>query len=425
MTGLIRYLLVLATLAIVAPVSAQIVFYEGQQFAGRSFIADRAVPDFRRFGFNDRASSAIVEAGRWEVCEQPRFGGRCAVLRRGRYPSLAAIGLGNRISSVQQVEDRAGRGDDRRPPAAGAAPLTFFEHPDFRGRSFTTTDDVVNFAGVGFNDRASSLIVDEGSWQVCDDAGYRGRCMVFAPGRYPSLIELGLDDRVSSARRASRVDRDVRDHRDQREHRVERDHRSERDQRGAVTFYEHEEFNGRWLAVDDATDDLARSGFADRASSVIVGSGRWQLCDDRGFRGRCVTLAPGRYPSLARLGLDDRVASLRQAGDDDRTNRPPQPPLPPAVPRERPYIAPNAVTFYEFPGYAGRSFTTAEPIPDLFRAGLQASSAEISGSSWEVCGDAPFAGRCMILRPGNYPTLGAMGLDDRISSVRPVDTGGR
>jgi hypothetical protein len=56
--------------------------YEG--FEGRSFNTEEQINNFRRFGFNDRASSAVVERDWWEVCEDALFGGCCAVLRPGR-----------------------------------------------------------------------------------------------------------------------------------------------------------------------------------------------------------------------------------------------------------------------------------------------------------------------------------------------------
>ena len=86
-----------------AQVSAQVRFYEHDNFAGRSFTAERPVGDFARFGFNDRASSAIVRGGRWQVCSDARFGGRCVTLRPGRYPSLGAMGLNDAVSSARRA----------------------------------------------------------------------------------------------------------------------------------------------------------------------------------------------------------------------------------------------------------------------------------------------------------------------------------
>ena len=66
----------------------------------------------------------VVSGGRWEVCEDARFEGRCVVLRPGRYPSLAAMGLNDRVSSVRSV-GRNDRVDDRRYAPAPAAAQGF------------------------------------------------------------------------------------------------------------------------------------------------------------------------------------------------------------------------------------------------------------------------------------------------------------
>src|SRR5262249_52315169 len=86
-----------------AHASAQVTFFEGEGFNGRSFTADHNIGNFERYGFNDRASSAVVTHDRWEVCEDAHFGGRCTILRPGRYPNLASFGLNNRVSSVRMV----------------------------------------------------------------------------------------------------------------------------------------------------------------------------------------------------------------------------------------------------------------------------------------------------------------------------------
>ncbi len=94
----------MAGLLIATQAVAQVTFYEGRGFEGRSFTTQKRVGNFERYGFNDRASSAIVMRDRWEVCEDARFNGRCVVLRPGRYPTLAAMGLNDRVSSVRMVK---------------------------------------------------------------------------------------------------------------------------------------------------------------------------------------------------------------------------------------------------------------------------------------------------------------------------------
>lgn len=108
-----------AAAALAGQASAQLTFFENDGFQGRSFNTGAQVSNFNSVGFNDRASSVIVMRNRWEVCEDVRYAGRCVVLRPGRYPSLGAMGLNDRISSVRTVGYNA-RIDDGRyaPPAA-------------------------------------------------------------------------------------------------------------------------------------------------------------------------------------------------------------------------------------------------------------------------------------------------------------------
>jgi uncharacterized protein YcfJ len=102
----IKTLLALSALALASHASAQITLYEGEGFRGRAFTTSEAVPNFARNGMNDRSSSVVIDRGRWEVCEDARFGGRCAVLRQGSYDSLERLGLENKISSVRPADRR-------------------------------------------------------------------------------------------------------------------------------------------------------------------------------------------------------------------------------------------------------------------------------------------------------------------------------
>ena len=85
------------------------------------------------------------------------------------------------------------------------------------------------------------------------------------------------------------------------------------------------------------------------------------------------------------------------------------------------------VTFYEHDGFQGRSFTTSRQVGDLSRYGFneRASSVVVTSQRWEVCEDVRFGGRCVVLRPGQYPSLDAMGLSDSVSSVRTVSRNAR
>lgn len=86
--------------------------------------------------------------------------------------------------------------------ATASAQITFYQGDGFRGRAFTTSKAVGDFGHNGFNDRAASIVIDHGRWEVCEDAGFRGRCMVLQSGSYDSLQRLGLEHMISSARPA-------------------------------------------------------------------------------------------------------------------------------------------------------------------------------------------------------------------------------
>jgi uncharacterized protein YcfJ len=182
-----------------------------------------------------------------------------------------------------------------------------------------------------------------------------------------------------------------------------------------VTFYEHDNYSGRAVTVHDPIADFQRIGFDDRASSVVVTGRPWEVCDNAGFSGHCFVLRPGNYPSLSAMGLNDRISSARAT---DRNG---------AIPDNRwaPPPLPGQVTFYEDPGFHGRSFSTTSDIGDFRRSGFndRASSVTVTGENWQACDDIGYAGRCVFLRPGNYPNLAAMGMNDSISSVRMVPPG--
>jgi len=107
-----------ATLILATQAAAQVSFYEGEGFVGRVFVADRTIENFATWGFNDRASSAIVSRTRWELCENAGFRGRCVVLRPGNYPSLATVGLNNQVSSVRPVGNNVYPNEVPPPPPA-------------------------------------------------------------------------------------------------------------------------------------------------------------------------------------------------------------------------------------------------------------------------------------------------------------------
>jgi hypothetical protein len=88
-----------------------------------------------------------------------------------------------------------------------------------------------------------------------------------------------------------------------------------------VRMFSERGFNGQEFNVTGPMRNLDRTGFNDKAESLIVQHGRWQVCEDAYFRGHCVTLQAGEYPSLGRIGLKDRVSSIRPIENYGRNDR--------------------------------------------------------------------------------------------------------
>jgi len=196
----LRIALTIGALTLATQAAAQVTFYERESFEGRSFTTQKRIGNLEQYGFNDRASSAVVVGTRWEVCDDARFEGNCAILRPGRYPSLASLGLNNRVSSARAVSRNSQHDESRYAPAPPVAQVTFYEHESFNGRSFTTEREVGDFRRAGFQNMASSVDVVGERWEVCENFGYSGRCVVLRPGRYTSFQSMGLNDRISSVR---------------------------------------------------------------------------------------------------------------------------------------------------------------------------------------------------------------------------------
>ena len=129
----LKLALAAAGLVVAGQAAAQVTFYEREGFEGRSFTTSKQVDTFDRYGFNDRASSVVVAGrDRWEVCDDAGFSGKCVILRPGRYPSLSALGLENRVSSTRAVSRNARVDDNRYAPPPVAPQVTFYEREGLR-----------------------------------------------------------------------------------------------------------------------------------------------------------------------------------------------------------------------------------------------------------------------------------------------------
>lgn len=215
--------------------------------------------------------------------------------------------------------------------AAWAGELTLFADSDFRGARVTLQNEVRDLRQANFNDRASSVLVRSGVWQLCSDSNFGGRCAEFGPGEYRTLP--GFNDTISSVREIQRggagrwQDEEARREawREER-HEEQREERREAWREGyaagqdgdrggygrgpAVELFAAPRFDGPTIALSNDVRSMNDVGFNDRATSVVIHAGRWEFCEHADFRGQCVVFGPGRYPFLE--GMNNRISSMRR-----------------------------------------------------------------------------------------------------------------
>lgn len=307
-----RTIALLAAAAALPVLADQITLYEGPNMRGRSISLNRTTPNLGYLGFENKAASAYVTDGRWELCTEPYFRGQCRTYERGQQPSLG--GQSYRVSSARIANDGLAEpapGD--RWSNSGDAEVVVYDRQNFGNQLRTLREATPNFEPLGFNDAVASLVVRRGTWQFCTDAYYRGECITYAPGRYPVLP--GKDDRFSSARPVSGGwggggnggwggnggNWGGGNHGGGWNN--GNDYGSPR-----IRLFEYGSFGGRSVWLERSTPNFDRMGFNDRAESVIVEGGTWRLCSDANGGGDCEVFGPGQYPALPR-NLSSRISS--------------------------------------------------------------------------------------------------------------------
>ena len=271
------------------------------------------------------------------------------------------------------------------PAALQAAPIELYEQARFQGMALGLDRANPNLADYGFDNKAQSIIVRSGSWELCTDAQFRGSCLVLGPGQHatlpPALLRALSSVRPKDAAVTDSAGTDA--------------------STAAVVLYDDGDFTGKSLAVNGPLPSLGKLGMGDRVSSADVRRGRWQLCEDSGYKGSCVTLDVGRHHLSG--AMHDEASSIRPLyGANDQ-------PLPDI----------GGLTLYENADFSGRSLLVIAPTDYLGRLGFgdTASAVEVHAGLWDICTDSAYKGHCITLGPGRHVLTG--GMHDRASSARP------
>ncbi|MES2149041.1 MAG: beta/gamma crystallin-related protein [Pseudomonadota bacterium] len=281
---------------------------------------------------------------------------------------------------------------------ADAGELTLYGRQDFGGREVTLREATPELRAIGFNDRASSLIVRSGRWEVCEHTEFRGSCAIFERGEYRTLKR--FNDIISSVREVGTgLDR--------------RSWRRDSGPHGMIELFALGALGGNSTRLVGDVSDLVQIGFNNRAVSVLVEEGTWQLCSDSGYHGDCRILERGRYDDLGRE-LAGKVSSARLLPEGSLR-------VPPPIERSpRPLRPEGEVELFSSPDFSGvrvpvtRDSRTLRELDFNDRIG----SIIVHAGRWEFCEHADYRGQCVIYGPGRYTHLGSM--NNAISSLRRV-----
>lgn len=171
------------------------VHYGGEHAAFR-----RDVPDLGEFRLCRRISSFRLAPGEaWEVCERPGYEGRCQIFTDDQ-PDLRPLRWNDRICSMRRIGGgggRPGRPGLARPFAPGTG-IVLFSEKGFEGDFRAFDREVTDLQDFGFNDRARSVRVLWGTWEICRDNFFRNCRRI--NGDESDLDRMDLSRRVSSLR---------------------------------------------------------------------------------------------------------------------------------------------------------------------------------------------------------------------------------
>ena len=191
-----------------------------------------------------------------------------------------------------------------------------------------------------------------------------------------------------------------------------------------MKVFKQPNFAGDSITLNGDLSDFSNRKFQDQASSVVVRSGRWQVCSQPDFGGDCLILERGEYSRLderlyhrveSARPVEDRFAESPRYHDGPRdryaeTRRPPR----------WQKGGESSIELYTRPGFEGRTYRAEEDMQTLARTGVdrRVYSAIVNDGSWQVCSQPNYGGYCRVLEPGQHEDLGR--LSGQIGSVRKV-----
>jgi hypothetical protein len=290
--------------------------------------------------------------------------------------------------------------------------VTVYTDDNFRGQSATLRGDTPSLVPLGLNDRVRSIRIPDGqAWEVCVDVDYGNQCQVIE-GSVADLGSMGWGDRISSLRRVGgtsasrRYDPYYGDNRPVGTGGVV----------NGATVFTDPNFRGQAVSLRGAVSNLVPSGLNDKISSIQIPDGEaWEVCADVEYGNQCQVFS-GSVADLRGMGWNDRISSMRpvRSGAYRRNNG--------GSVYNDGNIYNNGgegLVFFGRTNYRGATRTVTGGATNV---GWAARSIQLRDDRpWQVC-DA--SGSCVTITE-SVADVSQLGLNGRITSVRPVNNSQR
>ena len=286
--------------AVTAPLAAQletrqmggvgITVFVDSDYRGNNATFRNDQPDLGPSGFSGNISSLQIPRGEtWEACQGTSYRPPCQVFS-GTESDLRRRNWNDKIASLRRVQGGGGGYPGGGNP--GGRGLVLYSDENFRGSTRTITGATPELGS--YNDKAKSVRLLSGVWEVCEDINY-GKCRTIDRD-WPDLSGLGLTKRISSARPASG--------------RGGGGYPPPPSSSARLVMYDRESYRGGSQTVVRPEPSLGSAGGRARSIQII---GTWQLCEGPNFSGRCVTVNQN-VPDLNAYGIANPIVSARPMG---------------------------------------------------------------------------------------------------------------
>jgi hypothetical protein len=205
--------------------------------------------------------------------------------------------------------------------AQRAAMITFYTGANEDGSSWRSDRSVSNTTGYDSIGPIRSIVITSGTWRLCKEVNYTGFCVTLGPGAYSDFDRDQFADRIASVqlipsgtyvyRNGANYYLDANGNYVRVPYGVGGDYYDSAILLARVTLFAGTNFTGRSFDLNNTRSNLFNDNFNDMAQSMIIRAGRWQICEDADFGGRCMILGRGEYADLNDLQMGGMISSVR------------------------------------------------------------------------------------------------------------------